>query len=133
MFGEREDEGGEAAGAAGATASGAAAPPPPTTAKTDEGGREARLMELYFRAVPPRIVRELRQLMEKAAEGATGGGGGAARRREEMRKAESRAVTVWLVLLLRMLCWMNLHTFHPDDVQLPKSDLVDSRLPVYIS
>ncbi len=91
-------------------------------------------MELYFRAVPPRIVRELRQLMEKAAEGASGGGLGAAkRRREEMQRAESRAVTVWVVLLLRMLCWMNLHTFHPDDVQLPKSDLADSRLPVYIS
>ena len=87
-------------------------------------------MELYFRAVPPRIVRELRQPMKKSAAGPTRR---AARRREEMRKAESRAVTVWLVLLLRMLCWMNLHTFHPDDVQLPKSDLVDSRLPVYIS
>jgi hypothetical protein len=38
-----------------------------------------------------------------------------------------------LVLMLRMLCWLNLHTFHPGDVQVPKSDLMGTRLPVYIS
>ncbi|KAH6856334.1 hypothetical protein B0I37DRAFT_367137 [Chaetomium sp. MPI-CAGE-AT-0009] len=39
----------------------------------------------------------------------------------------------WLVLMLRMMCWLNLHTFHASDVQLPKSDLMGTRLPVYIS
>ncbi|KAK3905656.1 hypothetical protein C8A05DRAFT_30540 [Staphylotrichum tortipilum] len=147
LFGERDSDSDTAAGfgAAGdidrggasqkAAAAGASSASPSPAAH--EGGREARLIELYFRVVPPRIVmemRELRQLMEKAAEGTGGGGlGSARRRREEMQRTETRAVIVWLVVVLRMLCWMNLHTFHPDDVQMSKSDLVDSRLPVYIS
>jgi hypothetical protein len=45
----------------------------------------------------------------------------------------ARAAQVWLVLMFRMVCWLNLHSFHPGDIQLPKSDLMGSRLPVYIS
>ena len=44
-----------------------------------------------------------------------------------------RTAQIWLVLMLRMVCWLNLHTFHAADVQLPKSDIMGSRLPVYIS
>lgn len=42
-------------------------------------------------------------------------------------------VDTWLVLVFRMICWLNLHTFHPGDIQLPKSELMGSQLPVYIS
>ncbi|KAK3294561.1 uncharacterized protein B0H64DRAFT_401004 [Chaetomium fimeti] len=44
-----------------------------------------------------------------------------------------RQMIAWMVLMLRMVCWLNLHTFHAADVQLPKSDLMGTRLPVYIS
>jgi hypothetical protein len=38
-----------------------------------------------------------------------------------------------VILMFRMVCWLNLHSFHPADRQLAKSDLWGSRLPVYIS
>lgn len=44
-----------------------------------------------------------------------------------------RAMAIWVVWMLRMLCWLNLHTFHPGDVLIPKSHLMGTRLPVYIS
>lgn len=40
---------------------------------------------------------------------------------------------VWCTLMFRMFCWLLLHDFHKKDVQIPKSELYDSRLPVYIS
>ncbi|KAI3398713.1 hypothetical protein diail_8752 [Diaporthe ilicicola] len=40
---------------------------------------------------------------------------------------------VWCTLVFRMLCWLLLHDFHKKDVQISKSELYGSRLPVYIS
>ncbi|KAK4169947.1 hypothetical protein QBC43DRAFT_352186 [Cladorrhinum sp. PSN259] len=40
---------------------------------------------------------------------------------------------VWLVLMLRMFAWLHAHTFHSADIQLPKSDVMGSEQPVYIS
>lgn len=40
---------------------------------------------------------------------------------------------VWCTLMLRMFCWLLLHDFHKKDVQISKSELYDSRLPVYIA
>ena len=40
---------------------------------------------------------------------------------------------IWVILMFRMVCWLNLHTFHPADRQLAKSHFWGSRLPVYIS
>lgn len=40
---------------------------------------------------------------------------------------------VWCALLFRSICWLMLHDFHPKDVQILKSDLYGSRLPVYIA
>lgn len=39
---------------------------------------------------------------------------------------------VWCTLNFRMLCWLLLHDFHKKDVQISKSELYGSRLPVYI-
>jgi hypothetical protein len=52
---------------------------------------------------------------------------------QETYLEEARVAEIWLVLMFRMVCWLNLHSFHPGDIQLPKSDLMGSRLPVYIS
>ncbi|KAL7941176.1 hypothetical protein V8C42DRAFT_335554 [Trichoderma barbatum] len=40
---------------------------------------------------------------------------------------------VWCTLVFRMVCWLMLHNFNNKDVQLPKSELLGSRMPVYIS
>lgn len=39
---------------------------------------------------------------------------------------------IWCTLVFRMLCWLLLHDFHKKDVQIAKSELSGSRLPVYI-
>jgi len=39
---------------------------------------------------------------------------------------------IWCALVFRMLCWLMLHDFHQKDVQIPKSELLGSRLPVYV-
>ncbi|KAG7285686.1 hypothetical protein NEMBOFW57_007979 [Staphylotrichum longicolle] len=46
---------------------------------------------------------------------------------------ESKASEVWCTLVLRMLCWLLLHDFNKKDVQIAKSELLGSRLPVYIA
>lgn len=40
---------------------------------------------------------------------------------------------IWYTLVFRMLCWLLLHDFHKKDVQISKSELLDSRLSVYIA
>ncbi|KAH6628499.1 hypothetical protein F5144DRAFT_492055 [Chaetomium tenue] len=46
---------------------------------------------------------------------------------------ESDAAAIWCTLVLRMVCWLLLHDFDRNDVQIPKSELLGSRLPVYIA
>ncbi|KAL2264329.1 hypothetical protein VTK26DRAFT_6572 [Humicola hyalothermophila] len=45
---------------------------------------------------------------------------------------EWQASAIWCTLVLRMLCWLLLHDFNKKDVQIPKSELLGSRLPVHI-
>ncbi|KAL7931590.1 hypothetical protein V8C35DRAFT_309856 [Trichoderma chlorosporum] len=40
---------------------------------------------------------------------------------------------IWSTLVFRMICWLMLHNFNKKDVQLPKSELLGSRMPVYIA
>lgn len=40
---------------------------------------------------------------------------------------------IWCSLVFRMICWLMLHDFNKLDVQLSKSELLGSRMPVYIS
>lgn len=40
---------------------------------------------------------------------------------------------IWCVLVFRMICWLMLHNFHRDDIQMSKSELLGSRMPVYIA
>lgn len=44
----------------------------------------------------------------------------------------AQATNTWCTLVFRMLCWLLLHDFHRNDVQIAKSELLGSRLPVYI-
>lgn len=45
---------------------------------------------------------------------------------------EVRRHTIWSALVFRMICWLLLHDFDKKDVQLPKSELLGSRLSVFI-
>ncbi|GAB1318358.1 hypothetical protein MFIFM68171_08568 [Madurella fahalii] len=45
---------------------------------------------------------------------------------------EVRRNTIWCALVFRMICWLLLHDFDKKDVQLPKSELLGSRLSVFI-
>lgn len=40
---------------------------------------------------------------------------------------------IWCTLVFRMICWLMLHDFNKMDVQIHKSELFGSRMPVYIS
>ena len=40
---------------------------------------------------------------------------------------------IWCTLVFRMLCWLMLHDFNKLDIQVPKSELLGSRMPVYVA
>ncbi|KAL0943074.1 modin [Colletotrichum truncatum] len=49
-------------------------------------------------------------------------------------KLEVTHEDIWCTLVFRMICWLMLHDFHKNDVQeVSKSELLGSRLPVYIA
>lgn len=48
-------------------------------------------------------------------------------------QVKASAANAWALLMFRMICWLWLHDFHPDDAQISKADFFNSRLPVYIS
>jgi hypothetical protein len=89
--------------------------------------REEVVLEQYFDLVLPRI-RDHLDFLDPQADIIESGP-----LRIRPPSEGARAAQVWLVLMFRMVCWLNLHSFHPGDIQLPKSDLMGSRLPVYIS
>lgn len=39
---------------------------------------------------------------------------------------------IWCTLVFRMICWLMLHDFSKSDQQIPRSELLGSRMPVYI-
>lgn len=54
-------------------------------------------------------------------------------RRADTETLHTQASNIWCTLVFRMLCWLLLHDFHKKDVQISKSELLGSRLPVYIA
>jgi hypothetical protein len=52
---------------------------------------------------------------------------------DEANGLDSCASSIWCTLVLRMMCWLLLHDFDRRDVQLPKSELLGSLIPVYIA
>lgn len=82
------------------------------------------LMDVYVESILPKVIS--RANLQRGIIIPLGGG--------EPVYEEPKGAEAWAVLMLRMLCWLWLHDFHPDDVQVAsKGDLLDSNLPVYIS
>jgi hypothetical protein len=49
---------------------------------------------------------------------------------DEARQIRS---VIWIALMCRMVCWFLLHDFDKADVNIVPSDLMGSRMPIYIS
>ncbi|PHH81358.1 hypothetical protein CDD82_971 [Ophiocordyceps australis] len=62
-----------------------------------------------------------------------GPGIGPGRRRTRLGEIAVSRSDVWCVLIFRMICWLMLHDFNKQDVQIGKSELLGSRMPVYIA
>ncbi|KAK5654574.1 hypothetical protein OQA88_7203 [Cercophora sp. LCS_1] len=79
--------------------------------------KHAVLMEIYFgKCVRRRVIdRVLRRQGDTAKAG-----------------LDKSVNDIWCTLMFRMLCWLLLHHFHEKDVQVKKSDVYESRMPVYI-
>lgn len=84
-------------------------------------------------AVTPAVRVETPQLILPGSEEQHASFASAKLRRMPTEKEEELAEDVWCTLVLRMLCWLLLHDFHKKDVQISKSELYQSRLPVYIA
>lgn len=72
------------------------------------------------------------QLLVTPGHGREGSEGMARLKRMSTTLHEQLTGNVWCTLVFRMLCWLLLHDFHKKDVQISKSELYGSRLPVYI-
>ncbi|KAH6632086.1 hypothetical protein F5144DRAFT_240588 [Chaetomium tenue] len=90
--------------------------------KLDLEDRERGLVEIYFDTVYPRHRQDMGP-PDKPSQQPWG----------ILFNEKPKTAAIWPLLMLRMVCWLNLHTFHAADVQLPKVDLMGTQLPVYIS
>ncbi|KAK4119063.1 hypothetical protein N657DRAFT_582509 [Parathielavia appendiculata] len=87
--------------------------PPPPHLKKHESSQSVPVLHIH----PPERVLHQHQLLGM----------------DLTSSLDSEATAIWCTLVLRMLCWLLLHDFNKKDVQIPKSELLGSRLPVYIA
>lgn len=96
--------------------------------------REDLLIRLYFESIRQnvgRIVCEQDQDNQKRRNSqAVTGSYGAVGSPASITLCEANEV--WCTLVLRMLCWLQLHNFHKMDVHVTKTDAYASRIPAYI-
>ncbi|KAK2025036.1 hypothetical protein LX32DRAFT_76745 [Colletotrichum zoysiae] len=119
--------------------------------------KQYKLMEVYFRVVRSKVIAESKESKDRRASispaAPTVGFGGLKRRNQtnlstrttdtvddeeqiilhRLRDDEIKYGDIWCTLVFRMICWLMLHDFHKKDVQVSKSELLGSRLPVYIA
>ncbi|OLN95212.1 hypothetical protein CCHL11_10298 [Colletotrichum chlorophyti] len=114
--------------------------------------KQDKLMEVYFQVVRKNVIAESEESTgrREAASPETAPPGYGFRKRQtgistrtveddesiDMSESEDDPTheDIWCTLVFRMICWLMLHDFHKKDVQdVSKSELLGSRLPVYIS
>ncbi|KAH6625009.1 hypothetical protein B0J18DRAFT_429932 [Chaetomium sp. MPI-SDFR-AT-0129] len=83
--------------------------------------RQEAFMQLYFSKVL-RQVRERAVVLYRLPQPSS----------TNSSRVRTEATVIWCTLVLRMMCWLLLHDFDKKDVQIPKSELLGSQLPVYI-
>ncbi|KAH9884338.1 hypothetical protein F4778DRAFT_800130 [Xylariomycetidae sp. FL2044] len=105
--------------------------------------KQASFIDIYFREIRPEMAQDTpRQRYSPESDLSASTDESTTEKDDDPRPSVGRAPsdfdgddrldTVWCTLVFRMLCWLLLHDFHKKDVQLPKSDLLGSRLPVFI-
>ncbi|RYP66940.1 hypothetical protein DL771_007514 [Monosporascus sp. 5C6A] len=106
--------------------------------------RQIQFIDIYFDEVRPEAVRNApkRKFTAPTSAGANAFSAPPAAKDDDDTQTlvarhtgfegDDKLNTIWCALVFRMLCWLLLHDFHKNDVQLSKSELLGSRLPVYI-
>ncbi|TQN67768.1 hypothetical protein CSHISOI_07680 [Colletotrichum shisoi] len=100
------------------------------------GERHAVLAEIYLFFVRKRVVDVVcRQMLADKTRRERGARSiiSAASGEPASHDQEQQVNDVWCMLVFRMMCWLLLHDFHGKDVQVDKSEVFGSRLPVYIT
>jgi len=101
----------------------------------NESNKEDTLMKAYFQQILPAMLRSASMTFFnlKNADSEFQVVKGEAAQTAEYAAYLSAAKEVWCSFILRMICWLMLHGFHRDDVQIQKGSLFGSDMPVYIS
>jgi len=104
--------------------------------------RHSLLMEMYVRSIRERVVQivceqaiageHVRARRASVASRVTADTGAAHLQSNAQTNLRCKVNRIWCTLVFRMLCWLQLHDFHRKDVQVSKSDVYGSRMPVYI-
>ncbi|KAF5564927.1 modin [Fusarium napiforme] len=97
--------------------------------------KEDSLMKAHFQQILPAVLRSASMTFFnlKNADFEFQVAKGEAAQTAEYAAYLRAAKEVWCTFVLRMICWLMLHDFHRDDVQIQKGSLFGSDLPVYIS
>ncbi|KAI3584380.1 hypothetical protein IWW34DRAFT_650015 [Fusarium oxysporum f. sp. albedinis] len=97
--------------------------------------KEDSLMKEYFQQILPAVLRSASMAFFnlKNADSEFQVVKGEAAQTAEYAGYLRAAKEVWCTFVLRMICWLMLHEFHRDDVQIQKGNLFGSDMPVYIS
>ncbi|KAK3356473.1 hypothetical protein B0T25DRAFT_536827 [Lasiosphaeria hispida] len=99
------------------------------------------LMDMYFHSVREDVVKRVCDRLQRPTSAVNSGsptawqsaGFAAEIARQSRKELEQKLSDVWCTLVFRMLCWLLLHHFHEKDVQVEKSDVYESRAPVYLT
>lgn len=97
--------------------------------------KEQQFMDVYFDTILPAIVGPVATTMEGDADNGHGPvpPTPSSPMFPKQPLDQAQAAELWCTLVFRMLCWLMLHDFHKKDVQISRSELLGSRLPVYIN
>lgn len=100
--------------------------------------REKRFIDIYFDVIRKSVIKSGDRKLSSSAEKVSQ----VSEASQESGRSHSGSDlppditdernSIWSMLILRMLCWLMLHDFSKKDVQIPKSELLGCRLPVYI-
>ncbi|KAF4450635.1 hypothetical protein F53441_6296 [Fusarium austroafricanum] len=101
----------------------------------DSSNKEDILMKAYFEQVLPGVMRymTMKFFELKTTDSEFHVVKGEAAQEAEYAKYLQACKDIWCTLVLRMICWLMLHDFNREDVQILTGDLFGSDLPVYIS
>ncbi|KAJ0346651.1 hypothetical protein COL154_008482 [Colletotrichum chrysophilum] len=99
--------------------------------------RHSVLVEIYLLSVRRRVIEVVcRHLKHEQARRERGARSIASEASLEpgLSKDQGQQISdIWCMLVFRMVCWLLLHDFHGKDIQVEKSDVFGSRMPVYIT